>query len=529
MVFIRVVADVTIDFGGIKEPIEQKDVELATGSGFLVAPSGLVLTSNHVVAEQGTRFKAPARGETAEVRVENRRIEALLPGEGGVRALAAWVAAADAETDLAALQIAVADAPYLPLGDSDAVETGGAVRVLGFPFGRSVEVGRQTDAGTLPAVTVTAGSLSAAREDDAGDRRYLQTDASVQPGNSGGPMLDPDGYVVGVVRMKLARDATSSGAGFSVPVNMVKDFLDAHGLLGQLPVGRLRAGVVHSLDWKRLSIELPDGFQDGSPSRLRAELGQIEGIEARIDRVATPFDLGAFELALLAGALPAFAPGRVVRQERLAAGREQARVTLGFALGDGVDGQRLRVEYALADLANEKVVARFAGPADAIAFNLGLLRRALRSFAAGRMLYDTRPGTPLIDRAGGRERPFVEAHLPRGAGAIPMPAEWVVEPVEGAPCEGSPAADAAVAASHAGNYTLVLRAWAWERTVPDAQLVPCTAVRRQARFGLETTLRGELVRRGGRTLLLELEAPTAREAELEPVFEAWLREVQQAR
>ena len=45
-------------------------------------------------------------------------------------------------------------------------------------------------------------------------------------------MLDEDGYVVGVVRMKLARDATSQGAGFSVPVNVVKDFLDASGLLG---------------------------------------------------------------------------------------------------------------------------------------------------------------------------------------------------------------------------------------------------------------------------------------------------------
>ena len=390
-------------------------------------------------------------------------------------------------------------------------------------------MGRQTDAGTLPAVTVTAGSLSAAREDDAGDRRYLQTDASVQPGNSGGPMLDSDGYVVGVVRMKLGRDATSSGPGFSVPVNLVKDFLDAHGLLGQLPVGRLRPGVVHSLDWKRLRIELPDGFQDGSPSRLRAELGQIEGIEARIDRVATAFDAEAFEQALLAGALPVFVPGRVVRHERVAAGLGQSRVTLGFALGDGGDGQRLRVEYALADLANEKVVARFVGPADAIAFNLGLVRRALRSLAAGQMLHDTRPGAPLIDPVGGRERPFVASRLPRGAGVVAMPAEWLVEPVEGAPCEGAPAADAAVAASHRGNYTLVLRAWAWELTDPGAQLVPCTAARRVLRFGVDTTVRGELVRRGGQVLLLELDAPTARVADLEPVFEAWRREVQQAR
>ena len=61
-------------------------------------------------------------------------------------------------------------------------------------------------------------------------------------------MLDEDGYVVGVVRMKLARDATSQGAGFSVPVNVVKDFLEANNLLGLLPVGRLRPGVRHTLD-----------------------------------------------------------------------------------------------------------------------------------------------------------------------------------------------------------------------------------------------------------------------------------------
>lgn len=82
MVFIRVVADVTIDFGGLKEAIERKDVELATGSGFLVAPSGLVLTSHHVVAEDEVPFKKRA-GDDAEVRIGNRRIEALVPGEGG--------------------------------------------------------------------------------------------------------------------------------------------------------------------------------------------------------------------------------------------------------------------------------------------------------------------------------------------------------------------------------------------------------------------------------------------------------------
>jgi hypothetical protein len=64
----------------------------------------------------------------------------------------------------------------------------------------------------------------------------------VQPGNSGGPMLDEDGYVMGVVRMKLAADATSSGAGFAIPVRRVKDFLESNGLIERLPVARLHAG-----------------------------------------------------------------------------------------------------------------------------------------------------------------------------------------------------------------------------------------------------------------------------------------------
>ncbi len=244
LVFIRVLADVRVDFGGVRKPIVRKGLELATGSGFVAAPSGLVLTSRHVVAEEeASRF----REDETEVTIENRRIEVVIGEGSSPRVLEAWVAAADSESDLAALQVTAADLDYLRLGDSDAIETGRPVQVLGFPFGRQVEVGRSAGDEGMPKVTVTAGSLSAAREGDEGDTRFLQTDASVNPGNSGGPMLDEDGYVVGVVRMKLARDATSQGAGFAVPVNVVKDFLDACGLSAQLPVARLRPGVRHTL------------------------------------------------------------------------------------------------------------------------------------------------------------------------------------------------------------------------------------------------------------------------------------------
>ena len=88
--------------------------------------------------------------------------------EGSEGAWEAHVVASDAERDLAALQMTAADLPYLPLGDSDAIEAGRPVQVLGFPFGRQTEVAKRAEADVIPQVTVTAGSLSAARADDAG-------------------------------------------------------------------------------------------------------------------------------------------------------------------------------------------------------------------------------------------------------------------------------------------------------------------------------------------------------------------------
>ena len=323
MAFIRVVADVRVDFGGLKPPIERKGLELATGSGFVVAASGLVLTSLHVVAED--EAKSRFREDEAEVSIENRRIEVAIGGGGAQGVFEAHVVASDTGNDLAALQVTAGDLPYLPLGDSDALEAGRPVQVLGFPFGRQVEVGRRAAAGVVPEVTVTAGSLSAARANEEGETRFLQTDATIQPGNSGGPMLDEDGYVVGVVRMKLARDATSQGAGFSVPVNVVKDFLDASGLSAQLPVTRLRPGVRHTLDWKRLAIELPDGYSDQSTSRVLVDAGEVGEIGFRAYRLATGWPVAALEEAILGGReLPGFVPAPAAAGRRETPGRRGA-------------------------------------------------------------------------------------------------------------------------------------------------------------------------------------------------------------
>jgi len=526
MAFIRVVGDLSVRFTGVYKPAQvRKDVEVGTGSGFVIAPSGLVLTNRHVVRDEPVRRVID--GHEAEVTLDSRRIEVAIGPAGSVAVLDGAVVAEDAELDLAVLQVTAADLPFLPFGDSDAVDPGRPVQVLGFPFGRQVEVGRRSEGGVVPQVTVTAGSLSAAREDDEGGRRYLQTDAAVQPGNSGGPMLDEEGYAVGVVRMKLAREVTAPGAGFGIPINLVKDFLDAHGLLGLMPVARLWPGVLHSLDWKGLRVELPDGFQDGSTARLRMAAGETgDGISFRLDRMATLWDGEALEEALLAGkALPGFVPAPASPVRHQDRGRPARR--MGTATGTLADGRRFRVEYAVIALRGEAVVARFLGPPDAVAFNLGLLRRSLETLEAGRLLTAEvrRPLAPALEMVA---LPGVDGRQ------VAVPSAWSVEPADSSACAGVPRAEAGLAASPPGDFTVVLRVLRW----PGGDAAVEAAVRacggssgppaysgRFERLGVPIEARGVLVLREGEALLLESEAPVAKVAFATELYDRWVRQV----
>ena len=545
MAFIRVVGDLRVEFRGGRPPVERKGVELGTGSGFVITPSGLILTSLHVVSAEpviGT-----IEGEEAEVSFEGRRIEAVVGSGGGRSVLDASVVASDAENDLAALQVTAADLAYLPLGDSDALEAGSPVKVLGFPFGRQIEVGKRPTVDVVPEVSVTAGSLSAARANEEGERRFLQTDASINPGNSGGPMLDEDGYVVGVVKMKLARDAASQGAGFSVPVNLAKDFLEANGLSELLPVVRLRPGVRHTLDWKGIAIELPDGYSDQSVSRILADGGEIGEIGFRAYRLATGWTAAALEEAMLGGReVPGFVPAPASAGRRQAPGRRvpvasgsgSPPALIASAAGTDASGRAFRVEYAIVDRGREKIVARYLGPADAVAFNLGLIRRSLQSLEAAPVLVNlgSRPlvaGTPALEGVS----------FPEGEGRILAPLGWPREAASQAACRRLPPPDNGLAASHPQEFTLVLRALRWTTSppglepavraceqgggraaAPSAADEPRYALRFE-RLGVPTEIRGVLVRRGAEALLLELEAPVAKLPVVEGLYERWAREV----
>lgn len=217
-------------FGMPNAPAER--VLEGAGSGFIIDRSGLILTNHHVV-------------ENAE------RIEvALFPNPeddpDDVRRYQARVLGRDPLTDSALLRLE--GAPNLPtarLGDSDAMRPGDWVVAIGNPFALSH--------------TVTVGVISATSRPfpvEGRLQRVLQTDAAVNPGNSGGPLLNLRGEVVGVNTAIFSSGAGGGnlGIGFSVPINLIR------GLVPRLQQGDVKRG--------RIGVEIAS-----IPGEARAQLG----------------------------------------------------------------------------------------------------------------------------------------------------------------------------------------------------------------------------------------------------------------
>ena len=454
-VFIRVLGSVEIEVDSSwVQSAEERDVELGSGSGFVFTPYGHVLTNHHVVS--GDSFAAKLGNREVRARLSVERIQVLLRSQDPDTppiSLPASVEVSDPELDLAVLSVAGASLPYLALGDSDAAEPGEDVLVYGFPFGRDVEVGREGMSSVVPAVSVTRGTVSAIRGDPAGGAAFLQTSATVNPGNSGGPMVDAEGFVLGVVRLKLKE---GDGIGFAVPVNAVKDFLEVNGYGGLVPVDRLRLGSEEALEGKGLTLRLPDSLEDRSPSRLRvASDSSPSTVSLDSDRVATTWDLARLQEALLAGeAFGAFRATGGQKSQSFSGGR----MVFGSATGqEGEGGAEAKIEYAIFENGLEKVVLRYVGPAEAVAFNRSVLTQSLHSVRVDSLL-----GSPVertID-PDGLTWEAIDLPSPR-APSVALPAGWDDEASAPIPCPGLSGVESAIAASPPGDFRTSLRAGWW--------------------------------------------------------------------
>ncbi|WP_461371571.1 S1C family serine protease [Candidatus Darwinibacter acetoxidans] len=186
---------------------QQREVTSA-GSGFIIDESGIVLTNQHVVGNKG----------------EGQTITVVVDAPGLEREYEAEIIGSDYSLDLAVLRIINENGdvfPTLPLGDSDASRVGEWTIAIGNPYGRNFEH------------TVTVGVLSAkGREISVYDsetnspkiyRNLMQTDAAINRGNSGGPLLNIKGEVIGI---NTAVHAQAQGIGFAIPINVAKEVLD---------------------------------------------------------------------------------------------------------------------------------------------------------------------------------------------------------------------------------------------------------------------------------------------------------------
>jgi Do/DeqQ family serine protease len=181
------------DFFGDITPRYRQRVERALGSGVIIDTRGRIVTNHHVIANAD------------EIRVQ------LADG----RAAVARIVGRDPDTDLAVLKIDLAKLPVMPLGRSDQLQVGDQVLAIGNPVGLQQ--------------TVTQGIVSATGRGQLGVatfENFIQTDAAINVGNSGGALVNVRGELIGINTAVLAKNLGVEGIGFAIPVNLVRGVVE---------------------------------------------------------------------------------------------------------------------------------------------------------------------------------------------------------------------------------------------------------------------------------------------------------------
>jgi len=233
----------------------------SSGSGFVVDARGYIATCYHVVGPVALSERPDAGARVASAVT---KIEVLFDsGRRSQRTLEAVVVAVDKERDLALLGVARAGLPALALCEDEPYETMRAW-TFGFPLGRTFSVIQRG-----PEITASSGSVSALRHDDRDELTSIQIDAAVNPGNSGGPLVDASGEVLGVVARKIG----ATRLNFAIPAYRLRELMETVDLdrawktEGAFRVASKPPGAAVFVDGERV------GTTDGNGAALAVTLG----------------------------------------------------------------------------------------------------------------------------------------------------------------------------------------------------------------------------------------------------------------
>ena len=246
-------------FGGGAQggpPVKREGASL--GSGFLISADGYVVTNNHVISPG-------AQGAT---------VDSISVTLNDNKEYAARVIGKDQSSDLALLKIDAKDLPFVKFGDSGKARVGDWVIAIGEPFG----LGGTVTAGIISSINRVTGQGGAYD-------RFIQTDASINQGNSGGPMFDMNGNVIGINSQIFSQSGGNIGIGFAIPANTAKPIIQTfmsggkleRGYIGvQLQPGTIDDGVAAAYGIPKNQGELiADVTADGPAAKGGVRAGDV--------------------------------------------------------------------------------------------------------------------------------------------------------------------------------------------------------------------------------------------------------------
>lgn len=257
----------------------------ASGSGVLISDDGYIVTNNHVISDQNT-------GIASEIMVTMHN----------KKSYKARVIGRDPSSDLAVLKIDGTGFPYLVYGNSDELKLGQWVLAIGYPL-------------TLET-TVTAGIISAkgrsiginSRQSQTPVESFIQTDAAVNQGNSGGALVTTEGKLIGINSAILAPSGTYAGYSFAIPVNLAKKIVNDIIEFGDVQRGYLGIQYTSELSedqMKQLGIKEGDGvYVSAVPSDGGAYAAGIKKGDVITKVNNTPVTSGSEMSALIASFRP---------------------------------------------------------------------------------------------------------------------------------------------------------------------------------------------------------------------------------